>query len=154
MATLTRWRKYVPKWLGNAESPEPFAVEVKRATWGERRAFLEVLQDDKASDEARVAMFLPLLRGPLGSLVIDGERVTTIEQLVSIALEETGDAGNLLGELVEAVLEGSALGKALRESSVPASGGSGMSASEAAPPAPTVLAVAASSPAVSTTSGG
>lgn len=154
MATLTRWRKYVPRWLGNAESPEPFAVEVKRATWGERRAFLEVLQDDKASDEALVAMFLPLLRGPLGSLVIDGERVTTIEQLVAIALEETGDAGNLFGELVEAVLEGSALGKALRERSVPASGGSGTSASEAAPPAPTVLAVAASSPAVNTTSGG
>ena len=43
MATLTRWKRYVPKWLGNAESPQPFAVEVKRATFGERRAFIEAL---------------------------------------------------------------------------------------------------------------
>ena len=154
MATLSRWKKYTPKWLGNAESPQPFSVEVKRATWGERRAFLLSLQAEDATDETRAAMFLPLLRGPIGDLVIDGERVSTIERLVQIALDEPNDDGNLFAELVGAVLDGSALGKAMREPSVLASGGSGTSAAEEAPPAPTALAVAASSPVVTTTSAG
>lgn len=154
MATLTRWRKYVPRWLGNAESADPFAVEVKRATWGERRAFIEALRDDKADEAARVEMFSALLRGPMGDLVIDGERITTIEQLVKLALAETDDPGNLFAELVEAILEGSALGKAMRELSAPASGGRGTSAPEAAHLAPTAPAVDASSPVVTTSSGG
>jgi len=154
VAKLTRWRKYVPRWLGNAESAEPFAVEVKRATWGERKAFLEAVQDDKATDEAKAAMFLPLVRGPIGELLIDGQRVGTIEQLVQIALEETADEGNLFAELVEAILEGSALGKAMRELSAPASGGRGTSAPEAVPLAPTAPAVDASSQVVTTSSGG
>ena len=99
-------------------------------------------------------MFVPLLRGPVGDLVIDGERVSSVEQLVRLALDEPNDDGNLFAELVGAILDGSALGKAMREPSAPASGGSGTSANGEAPPAPTALAVAASSPVVTTSSAG
>lgn len=146
MATLTRWRKIVPKWLGNAESPAPFAVEVKRQTWGERRDFLATLQNDAASEDEKIAMLASCIRGPLGDLVIDGERVASTEDLIRLALAEPGDDGNLFSELVGAVLEGSALGKAMAQPSAPASGGHGGNDHAAGNREGTAPTAAASSP--------
>lgn len=117
MATLTRWKRYVPSWLDNASSPEPFALEVRRATWGERRAFVAALQTADGLPESEraahlVAAFLPLVRGPIGDLVVDGERIGTTDALLRVALDEPNVAGNLFTELVDAVLGESTLPKA------------------------------------------
>ena len=117
MATLTRWKKHTPAWLDNREQPHPFAVEVKRATWGERKDFLAALDasaslpEDQRAD-ALVAAFAPLLRGPVGDLVIDGERIGSTEALVRVALSEPNVPGNLFAELLDLVLGEATLGKA------------------------------------------
>lgn len=127
MAHLSRWQKRTPRWLGNADAAEPFAVEVKRLSEAELRAFFEGVAG--IGGEYQVAqlleVFSPCVRGPKGLLTIDGEEVADLRGLLTAAAGEFPGPDSLLGELVRLVQEVNGLGKGTPSGSEPQPGGSG-----------------------------
>lgn len=138
MAHLTRWQKRVPKWLGNDQAAEPFAVEIKRVTEGELRGFFAALTDldQDRSPGKLVEIFSPVVRGPKGQLTVDGEEVTDLRGLLAAGADEFSPTDSLLGELVRLVQEVNGLGKATPSASGPQPGGAGSIPAELATPTP------------------
>jgi hypothetical protein len=85
MANLTRWKRRIPKWEGNDEQAEPFAVEVKRLTVDERATMLERINAVRAKESVETfgLVFGDYVRGPIGVLTFDGAPApATIAELV------------------------------------------------------------------------
>lgn len=120
MPTLSlkeRWFHFTPAWLKNRElrPPEkPFRVLIKRLTKAEIEAFrrqgAEITSKVKVTADELVALFGPVVQGPIGQLEVeveDGvvEEVASIERLCAIAARECPILEDSLAcELVSAVI--------------------------------------------------
>lgn len=73
MANLSRWKRRIPKWEGNADDPAPFALEFKRMSVDERAAMRIALAEVKAGGVTIGDVLALAVRGPIGDLSFDDE---------------------------------------------------------------------------------
>lgn len=108
MANLSRWKRRIPKWEGNADDPSPFAIEVKRLSVDERAAFHArlVALTDGGTDTMGAAL-ASVVRGPIGDLAFDGVPFTGgIAELVdALLLADPVAYRSLVAELIASVSE-------------------------------------------------
>lgn len=155
MANLTRWSKPIPpRWLGNSEDKQPFAMRYKRLTRGELRALGEALQaaPAEATPEQLAEVYGPYVQGPLAAdggpvaLTIDELAIPSgdLAGLFRACADELGAKDSLINEITDTLLAAvnGLKGSAAGESSGSRGGASTTRAdpSEAALPVPTAAA--------------
>lgn len=107
MANLSKWKRRIPKWEGNADDPAPFAIEVKRLSVAERAALALAIAETRTEGKSIGSILATVVRGPIGDLSFDGEPFKGgIAELVDGLLTSDPMAyGSLVEELIRTIGE-------------------------------------------------